>query len=204
MIIYIASNGFNDTSEQLVKQLTCIKLQVKKTTPVVVVDERYNLDSAQVGGVDVSTETFHLEDSRQEDGSNAEGLMLVNFNRVITKLSTVDSKWIVFKFGPDQKTYLDFVRKLARYNYVAPTLRKKNIVFLVPSAYLAYSARILNESFNNLPVGALAVAKSGQVGMMMTCSNIERVLVGLPRLSAPLIRLKRLLIFIGRRFVKAG
>ncbi|PBY99096.1 hypothetical protein CJT42_32925, partial [Pseudomonas aeruginosa] len=69
--------------------------------------------------------------------------------------------------------------------------------------YLAFFARMLNEAFNNLPIGPIAVAQSGQVGMLMMSTKIERVFVSLPLLSAPLIRLNRLVMFVYRRFVKA-
>ncbi|HCF9865404.1 TPA: hypothetical protein NI798_005741 [Pseudomonas aeruginosa] len=205
MKIYVASNGFNDTADQLVKQLARIQLQDSKATPVVVVDERYNLGHALVEDADVPSTAFNLDDFLHEKGSIADGVMLVDANQIATKLFGLDSEWVVFEFGQnDQQTCIDFVRKLARYNYMTPTLRNKNVVFSVSSMYLAYFARTLNESFNNLPVGDLAVAKSGQVGMLMMSTKIERVFVGLPLLTAPLIRLNRLLMFIYGRFVKSA
>lgn len=203
MKIYVASNDFNNTSDQLVKQLARINLQATKATPVVVIDERYNLDRALVEDAAVPNSAFHLDDFPHEKGSIDDGMMLVDANQIATKLSALDSEWVVFEFGQnDQQTCLDFIRKLARYNYMTPTLRNKNVVFSVPSMYLAYFARTINESFNNLPVGALAVAKSGQVEMLMLSTKIERTFVSLPLLYAPLIRLNRLMMFIYRRFVK--
>ncbi|MBN0203662.1 hypothetical protein JTL45_34350, partial [Pseudomonas aeruginosa] len=111
---------------------------------------------------------------------------------------------VLFEFGQnDQATCLDFVRKLARYNYMTPTLRTKSVVFSVPGMFLAFFAKTLNESFNNLPASPIAVAQSGQVGMLLLSTKIERVFVSLPLLSAPLIRLNRLMMFIYRRFMSA-
>ncbi|MBB6343226.1 hypothetical protein HNP49_003424 [Pseudomonas fluvialis] len=205
MRIYVASNDFSDTADQLVKQLARINLQTTKATPVAVVDERYELSQALVKDADIPNTAFHLDDFLHEKGSVADGVMLVDANQIATKLSSLDTEWVLFEFGQnDQQTCIDFVRKLARYNYMTPTLRDTCVIFSVPSMYLGYFARTLNESFNNLAVGDLAVAKSGQVGMLMLSTKVERVFVGLPLLTAPLIRLNRLLMFVYDRFVKSA
>ena len=204
MRVYVASNCFNETPGQLVTQLARIDVQQSKATPVIVVDERYMIAKALGEDAEVLCTEFHLDDLLDEKGSIANGVMVEGTNRIATKLSTHVSDWVVFEFGQnDPQTCTDFVRKIARYNYINPSLRNKNVVFSVPSMYLAFFARTLNESFNNLPIGQLAVAQSGQVGMLMMSTKIESVFVSLPLLSTPLIHLNRLAMFIHRRFVRS-
>ncbi len=205
MKIYVVSNGAQDTTGQLVKQLARITLQdSSKATPVIVVDDRYNLTQRSHDDAAVDNNSFHLNDFLHEEGSNANGIMSVNANKIATKLSALTTDWAVFEVGQnDQQTCLDFFRKLAHYNYITPTLRHKNVVFSVPSIYLTFFAQTLNHSFNNLPTGQLAVMQSGQVKMLILSTDIERVFVSFPLLLAPFIRLNRLAMFIYRRFVKA-
>lgn len=205
MNIYVVSNGVQGTTDQLIKQLARITLQVSsKATPVIVVDDCYNLTQVSQDDAPVDHRAFHLNEFLHDNGRIADGVMLVDANRIATKLSALAPDWVMFEHGQnDQQTSLDFFRKLARYNYVAPTLRHKNVVFSVPSLYLAFFAQTLNQAFNNLPVGQLAVAQSGHVRMMMLSTDIERVFFSVPLLLTPLIRLSRLVMFIYRRFVKA-
>ncbi len=204
MKIYIVSNGLNYTSDQFVKQLASIKLQVTKATPVVVVDERHTVDRALVEQADVPNSAFHLDNYLHEKGSIYDGVMLVDANQITSKLSALDSEWVVFEFGQNyQQTCIDFLHKLARYNYMTPTLRNKNIVFSVPSVHLDYFARTISESFNNLPVNSYSVMRSGQVGMLMISSRIESLFFSFPLLFKPLLRLKRYIVFIYRRLKKA-
>lgn len=204
MKIFVASNGFDETPGQLVAQLARIDVKPGKATPVVVVDERYTIKQALTDGAEPACAAFHLDDFLHEKGSIADGVMVVDTNQIATKLKGLNSEWVVFEFGQnDQQTCLDFVRKVSRYNYMNPSMRGRNVVFSVPSMYLAFFPRMLNEAFNNLPIGPIAVAQSGQVGMLMMSTKIERVFVSLPLLSAPLIRLNRLVMFVYRRFVKA-
>lgn len=205
MKIYVVSNGVQDTTGHLVKQLSRITMQdSSKATPVIVVDDRYNLTQISHDDTAAESSSFHLNDFLHEKGSSADGEISVNANKIATKLSALTTDWVVFEFGQnDQQTCLDFFRKLARYNYITPMLRHKNVVFLVPSIYLAFFAQSLNHSFNNLPTGQLAVAQSGQVKMLILSTDIERVFVSFPLLLAPFIRLNRLAMFIYRRFVKA-
>lgn len=205
MKIYVVSNGAQDTTDNLVKQLARITLQdSSKATPVIVVDDRYNLTQVSQNDVPVDHSSFHLNDFLHDNGSIADGVMLVNANQIATKLNALAPDWAVFEFGQnDQQTCLDFFRKLARYNYMTPALRHKSVVFSVPSMYLTFFAQTLNQAFNNLPTGQFKVAQSGQVGMLMSSIWIERVFVSRSLLLAPLIRLSRLAMFIYRRFVKA-
>ncbi|GAD64471.1 hypothetical protein [Aquipseudomonas alcaligenes] len=204
MKIYVVSNGGQATADQLVKQLSRITLQHGKASPVIVVDDRYNLDQVLMDDAPVANTSYHLDDFLHDKGSIADGVMMVDANQIATKLRALTAEWVLFEFGQnDQATCLDFVRKLARYNYMTPTLRTKSVVFSVPSMYLAFFARTLNESFNSLPSSPIAVAQSGQVGMLLLSTKIERVFVSLPLLSAPLIRLNRLMMFIYRRFMSA-
>lgn len=202
MNIYVVSHsGQNVADRQLIEQLSRITFERKKATPVIVVDDRYNLD--QIGHQQelVDHTHFHLDDFLHDKGSNADGVMVVDINKISKQLNKPITHWVLFEFGQnDQATCLDFVQKLARYSYMTPSLRNKNIVFSVPSMYLVLFARMLNESFNNLPCSPIAVAQSGKVGMLFMSTNIEKVLM--PLWSGPMLRLNRLLMFIYQRFVK--
>ncbi|OOV93603.1 hypothetical protein [Pseudomonas sp. MF4836] len=206
MKIYVVSNGAQDTTDHLVKQLASITLQDStKATPVIVVEDRYNLTQVSQNDAPVDHSSFHLNDFLLEKGSIANGVMLVDANQIATKLNALATDWAVFECGQnDQQTCIDFFRKLARYNYITPTLRHKSVVFSVPSMYLAFFAQTLNQAFNNLPAGQLVVAQSDQVRMLMLSTDIERVFVSFPLLWAPFIRLNRLAMFIYKRFVQAG
>lgn len=201
MKIYVASNAAGGTSNLLVKQLARIALQPGRASPVIVVDDRYNLDQVSKGDAPVAHTSYHLDDFLHDKGSIADGVMLVDANQIATKLNALATKWVLFEFGQnDHATCLDFVRKLARYNYMTPMLRQKNVVFSVPCMYLVVFAQTLNEVFNNLPSSPMAVAQSGQIGMLFLSTKVERIFVSLPLLFAPLIRLNRFLIFIYKRF----
>ncbi|KKJ94254.1 hypothetical protein PK34_18925 [Stutzerimonas stutzeri] len=201
MKIYVVSNGVQDTANQLVKQLAKITLQDSKASPVIVVDDRYNLDQVSEGDASVANTSYRLDDFLHDKGSIADGVMMVDANQIATKLNELGTEWVLFEFGQNDKaTCFDFVRKLARYNFMTPTLRDRSVVFSVPSIYLGHFASAINESFNNLPAGPLAVDQSGQVGMLLMSIRIERVFVSLPLLSAPLIRMNRLVMFVYRRF----
>jgi hypothetical protein len=201
--IYVASDSLNDKPDQLVKQLARIKLRAAKTTPVIVVNERYNLDTELGEEADESNIAFHLDDFLHEKSSIADGVMLVDANQIGIKLCVLDSKWVVFEFHQnDQQPCLDFIRKLARYNYAVPTLRNKSVVFSVPSVLLAYYARIVNESFKNLPLHEPTNANSVQISYLMFSARVESAFMSLPLPTALLSWFNRLSMFIFKRYVR--
>lgn len=205
MKIYVVSNGIQDTADQLVEQLSRITPQDSKASPVIVVDDRYNLHLGSENYAPLANTSYHLSDFFHDRGGIAGGAMMVDTHQIATKLNGLGTDWVLFEFGQNDKgSCFDFVRKLARYNYITPTLRAKNVIFSVPSIDLGLFAKEINESFNNLPASPISVAQSGQIRMLLISTKIERVFLGLPLLSVPLIRLKRLLMFIYRRLAKAS
>ncbi|MBS7556928.1 MULTISPECIES: hypothetical protein [Pseudomonas] len=201
MNIFVVSNAIEETAYLLVKQLARITLRESKTTPVIVVDDRDSLTQDALADDFISSSSFILDDFLYDKKS----VLAVDANKLATKLSGLSSEWLVFEFGQNEhETCFDFVRKLARYNFMTPTLREKNVVFAVPGLSLTELARALNESFNNLPISHLSVAQSGQVRMLLFSTKIERAFISLPLISVPLMRLRRLVMFIYRRFLKAA
>jgi hypothetical protein len=204
--IYVVSDSGQKTADQLlINHLSRITFEARKATPVIVVDDLFNLD--QLGSNESAGEHshFHLDDFLHEKGSIADGVMVVDANQIAKKLNNQTAPWVLFEFGQnDVATCLDFVRKLARFNYMSTSLRPKNIVFSVPSMYLGFFARSLNEAFNNLPCSPIAIQQSGHVDMLFLSTHLEKVFISLPLLTGPLRWVNRLLIFIYQRFVKAA
>jgi len=201
MNIYVVSKESKETSDQLVKQLSLITLQDNKTTQVIVIDDLYSLAQETCDDTSLHSTSPHFDHFLLDEGSAVDWVMKVDTNLRATSHKTTNSQWVLFEFGQcEQKAFHDFARKLAYYNYGTPTLRSKNIAFLVPSMYLAFFAKTINESFKNLPASQFTTSQSSQVSLLMLSTRIERVFISLPLLTASFIRLKRMAMFIYRRF----
>lgn len=203
MKIYVVSDAAYDANEFLAKQLARIVVQPNKATPVIVVDNLYNLDQLSRNDAPVTYTIYRL--SNYEGSSTIPDVAeTINTNQIANKLSTLTTDWVLFEFGQnDQAACIDFITKLACYNFMKPTLREKKVVFLVPEIYLAFFAKRINESFNNLPHSSMAATPSRQVGMLFISTNIERLFISFRLLTSPLLQFTRLMKFIYRRFLRA-
>lgn len=180
-------------------------VQPSKAFPVIVVDDRCNLDQLSIDDVPVACTSYCLESFLYARYSIEDGLVLVDVNEVANRLNTLSTEWVCFMLGQsDLATGIDFVRKLARYNYMTPKLRNKNVVFSVPEMYLAFFARTLNESFNNLPSSHTVLARSGSLRRLFLSIRIERLLLGFLVFAKPVIRVRRVLLLMYRRLRKSA
>jgi len=201
MKIYVVSDEAYEASNFLAKQLDRIVVQPNKATPVIVVDDFYNLDQLSRSVAPV-THTIYRLSNFEGRSANAGSVEAIDTNQIEDKLSNLTTEWVLFEFGQnDQATCIDFISKLARYNFMKPTLREKKVVFLVPEIYLAFFAKRINESFNNLPRSSMAGARSPQIGRLFISTNIERLFLNFRLLTSPLLQLIRLVKFIYRRFL---
>ncbi|WP_440060900.1 hypothetical protein ACTAB0_26415 [Pseudomonas syringae] len=200
MKIFVVSHlSPTPASHELICQLSHIKHEPRKTVPVLVIDDRYNLAKLPVSDLSTDHVQFSLEDFLHENGVSG-----VVANRVARHMDTVESDWVLIDFGQhDSATCMDFIRKIARYNYLSPRLRHRNIVIMVPAMHLGIYSRTLNESFNNLPVSTTASVRSAQIGRLFMVTRLEKVLISLPLLVGVLRRARRLFLRIFRRAARS-
>lgn len=202
MNIYVVSDEVCGTNGLLVNQLSRIIVQPTRVTPVIVVDNLYNLERPFKDDSPVVHAAYRLS-LHEGDSAGAGSVTAICASDIANKLGTEIGDWVLFEFGQnDHATCIDFVRELARYNFMSPKLRNKNIVFLVPSIYLAYFSRVIIESFRLLPIGRPAKNRSPQIGMLFMSINIERFFISFRLLATPLLQFIRLAKFIFRRLLR--
>ncbi|RMO98204.1 hypothetical protein ALQ33_02737 [Pseudomonas syringae pv. philadelphi] len=183
------------SGEALAGQLSRIRHEQGNTVPVLVIDERHNLREPSTDDRTVGSTEFSLDDFLHENGIS--GIVV---NRIALLMDKVDSDWVMIDFGQhDLHICMDFIQKIARYNYLAPTLRNRNLVILVPAMYLGICSRAFNASFNNLPSNASESSRSARVGRLFRITRIEKVLISLPLLYGLLRRVRHLLRRLFRR-----
>ncbi|ELQ13335.1 MULTISPECIES: hypothetical protein [Pseudomonas] len=200
MKVFVVSHLSPSTaSHQLICQLARIQHEHRTTVPVLVIDDRYNL--AELPASDSSTEhaLFSLDDFL-----HCNALSGIVANRVAQHMDKVESDWVLIDFGQhDSATCMDFIQKIARYNYLSTKLRKRNLVIMVPAMHLGIYSRTLNASFNNLPASTTASARSVQIGRLFMVTRLERVLTSLPLLAGILRRMRRVALRVFRRVARS-
>lgn len=202
MNIYVVTSDAYESNDLLIKQLARIVVQPNKATPVIVVDDLFNLDQLSRNDAPVASEVFQITDFK--DINQAGGGEIADAKVGVTRLVMLKTEWVQFEFGhSDPETFIGLVRKLSRYNYMAPTLRKKNLVFIVPRIEIMHFSRILNESFNNISHSKYAIQESGSVNMLFRRATLERLIISLPLITPILSRLYRLAKSSTRWFVKS-
>lgn len=203
MKIYVVSNAVCGVSDFFVKQLAQVEVQPSKAFPVIVVDERSNLNQlSSIDDVPLVCTSFRLEDFLDYKVGGGGSEMWADVNRIANKISVLSTEWVWFDFGQNNlEGCVDFVRKLARCNYMTRILCNKSIVFSVPNMHCQYIARILNESFNILPCDR---TESDQLGMLFLSIRIERLVIRFLVFARPLIVVRRVLSFMYRRFKRRG
>ncbi|ARA79191.1 hypothetical protein AAY86_09240 [Pseudomonas amygdali pv. tabaci str. ATCC 11528] len=196
MKIFVVSHlSPRPASHELICQLSHIQHAYRKTIPVLVIDDRYNLTELPISDLPTDHVQFSLEDFLHENGLSG-----IVANSVARHMDKVESAWVLIDFGQhDSATCMDFIQKMARYNYLSPRLRNRNIVIMVPAMHLGIYSRTLNASFNNLPSITTAAARSAQIGRLFMVTRLETVLISLPMLAGVLRRMHRLFLRVFRR-----
>lgn len=203
MKIYVSPSTGNPEFGVFLNQLARIDVPSIQTTPIVVVDDTYNLAVLAKGDTPLENTIFYLDDFLYDNASNSAGDRRVDTCKIAANISALATQWIVIDLGyTDKPSCRELLRELVKYNFITPSLRDKNVVFFVPTTALAAYARKLNESFNNLPCGITGISQSGQVGMLFLLARLETVFISYPILTAPLISLYRLALFFYRRLVR--
>lgn len=175
-IFIVAAAGQEPAGRALVDRLASIKFEPRRNIPVIVVDDIGSLPEPAPGNVLIEHARFSLE--QFGPSHRVSGLPCENIAR---HMDTVASDWVLVEcvqYAPS--ACIDFIEKLARYNYLSHRLRHCNLVFSVPAISLGVLARTLNTSFNNLPTDTTAVNQAGQIRRLFIIVHIMRVLIGLP------------------------
>ena len=196
MKVFVVSKLSSSTaSHQLICQLARIQHEHRKTVPVLVIDDRYNLSELPVSDSSTEHALFCLDDFLHDNGVSG-----IVANRIAQHMDKVESDWVLIDFGQhDSATCMDFIQKIARYNYLSARLRKRNLVIMVPAMHLSIYSRTLNASFNNLPASTTASVRSVQIGRLLMVTRLERVLMSIPRLAGVLRRMRRVALRVFRR-----
>ena len=172
-----------------------IQFERKKTVPIVVVEDRYNLAELPASQIPTDHIKFVLEDFQCKNITSC-----AEPNRIAQSLDLVETKWVLIDFGQhDQARCVDFIQKLSRYSFMSHNLRNRSLIFTVPAVSLVLFARVLNESFNNLPASGIALAQPSGVRTLFWSVHIERVLSGLLLANAARRVLQQILSFYPRR-----
>ncbi len=182
-------------SQALIRRMSRIHSEPSRITPVIVVENCYNLDELPDTGVPTDYHSFNLEDfyigmSRCE----------MEPNRIAVRVEEVDSHWVLFNAGQHGlEAFRDFVKALSRYNFTSSTLRDRNLVFTAPLVQLCAFACVVNESFNNLPVDSARPGYANQVRTLFFRIRLEVLLGSLPLPIGALRRVKGVLRRVYRR-----
>ncbi|KPW11631.1 hypothetical protein ABNM12_17830 [Pseudomonas syringae] len=200
MKVFVVSHlSPSPSSHQLICQLAHIQHEHRKTVPVLVIDDRYNLSELPVSDLPTEHALFSLEDFLHDNGLSG-----IVANRIARHMDKVESDWVLIDFGQhDSATCMDFIQKIARYNYLSARLRKRNLVIMVPAMHLGIYSRTLNASFNNLPASTTASARSVQIRRLFMVTRLERVLISLPLLAGILRRIRRVALRVFRRVARS-
>ncbi|ATR84283.1 hypothetical protein CS390_17985 [Pseudomonas sp. HLS-6] len=193
------------TSQELISQLSRIQHENRKTVPIIVVDELYNLSELLGRNPPKDYTLFNLNDFLHEKVSITDGAMCTDPNKITVHMNKIDSSWILIDFGQHaEKTCAEFILKLSRYSYINPKLQKRNLVFTVPSMYLGTFAQKINESFNNLPISRISTPYSDQIITMLFFNTIKKLSISLPLPSGALPPIKNLLRRTYKRLFKSA
>lgn len=171
MNIFIVAAPSRETAGQaLIGRLACINSERRGNTPVIVVDDVDYLPEPELGHVPMVR--FGLEHF---------GGCELACEDIARHMNAVVTDWVLIELGQhEQPVCIDFIKKLARYNYLSHRLRHCNLVFLAPAMSLGVLARTLNASFNNLPAGHAVVNQAGPLRRLFIMTHIKRVLICLP------------------------
>ncbi|WP_122387320.1 hypothetical protein [Pseudomonas syringae group genomosp. 7] len=200
MKVFVVSHSSPGTpSHQLICQLARIQHEPRKTVPILVIDDRYNLNELPVSESSTEHALFSLDDFLHDNGLSG-----IASHRIAQHMDKVESDWVLIDFGQhDSTTCMDFIRKIARYNYLSVRLRKRNLVIMVPAMYVGIYSRTFNASFNNLPASTTASARSVQIGRLFMVIRLERVLTSIPLLAGVLRRVRHVVLRVFRRVARS-
>ncbi|MCD5994701.1 hypothetical protein KDX38_13940 [Pseudomonas sp. CDFA 602] len=188
-IFVVSHSNLKADRQALINELSRIQFEPSRVTPVVVVDQYYNLSELPGEAQPEVYVNFVLANFLSPTVGSVEP------NRIAHCIGTADADWILIDFDQyDASIYLDFIIKLGRYNYVSPRLRKCNLVITLPAVHLCNVARAFNASFNNLPLSEEQGASLYQVKRMYLRAYAERLFASLP-LPAVILRFVKLFIF---------
>lgn len=199
MNIFVASQQCPKVdSQQLISELSRIHIECRKTVPVVLVDDRYNLAQLPAGRRPTDHTLIHLQEMLNDMTQT------IDPNKVAQRMSRVDSHWVIIELGQhDQLTCADFVRNLSHYHYLNPSVDYHNLVFMAPVVYLSTLSRLINESFNNQPASGDTLALSSEIGKLFVIMLLEKAFIGVPLLAGLLRGFRQVVALIFRRIAKA-
>lgn len=190
-----------------VQLLATIKIEPSRAIPVVAVNDFHNMkELSQAAGAEgeaVQFDRFTFDDMRCENSSSLDDHYPIDGNRLAKHLNASKAPWIIFDLEQHQPaTCEEFITKLSRYSFLASGLTGRTVVLLVPAAYLALYSRKCNQAMNNIPVGSIEISRSGDTSLLLLSAGMERWMLSVPLLTAPLRRLSRLMMFLYQRLVK--
>lgn len=203
MNIFLVSQevGSSDAAK-LVSQISRIELVPANTTAVIVVDERYGLDDAQTDSVGQTTAFYLLDDFLHERSSVSGGVLAIDPNVLARKLGYAPEDWLVIDFGLHGRPVgLDFTSKLATFTFLFSSLRKKNLVLLMPQIYLSLMARHVNYLFNNLPDSQNSQEKSSQFKRLLLLTTAEKLYMSSPIIAWPIAKIRQVVRFFYSRVI---
>lgn len=200
MNFFVVSHQYPKSDpQQLICELSRIHIEHRKTVPVIVVDDRYNLAQLPDGKQPTDHTLINLQEMLNDLNQT------VDPTKVAQRMSLVDSHWAIVELGHhDQLTCASFVRSLSHYHYLNPSIGCHNLVFMAPAIYLSALSRLINESFNNQPASGDSLALPGEIKKLFMIMFLEKAFRGVPLLASLLIRLRQVATLIFRRFAKAG
>ncbi|MGI0646881.1 hypothetical protein ACRCPS_17850 [Pseudomonas aeruginosa] len=211
MKIFVISHqaqGDKDIST-LANLLNQVEVEQGMATPVVLVERLHreadleDKASRQSAGSTPKAFSFHVEAFVNQSLVTTGDTLTIDPNLVAKHLQAVPADWVVMDLAQHQPaTMIDLLTKVARFRFMSEHLANRNLVLVVPDLYLSFIGRTANEAFNNLPIGAIEIERSAQTKMLLMSASIERVIIGLPLLTRPLLRFQRLALQVYRRLIR--
>lgn len=195
----------------LAKLLNQVVVAQGMATPVVLIERLHGeadlLEKACRQSDDAPPEatSFQVEAFVNQALVTSGDALTIDPNLVAKNLQAVAANWVVIDLAQHQPaTMIDLLAKVARFRFMSEHLASRNLVLVVPDLYLSFIGRTANEAFNNLAIGAIEIERSAQTKMLLMSASIERVIIGLPLLTRPLLRFQRLALQVYRRLIRTA
>lgn len=203
-IFMVAHKAGVEDIPALVSKLSCVPRENKQTNSVLVVDKCYNLPA---GGErePLAVRTCLLDDFLHEKSVVGGGGVVVDQNALAQKLNQVDESWLVIELGLHERgVALDFIKKLAGFTFLFPSLRDKNVVFLLPEVYLGMTAVYVNQAFNNVPGVQDNESLSHEINLLWVSTFVERLYMSSPLVAWPIAKARQVSRFFYNRLIRAN
>ncbi len=191
-IFIVARPPLVSVDASLINRLAGVIPEPRKNTPVIVVDDVMCFPGRAGDSAPVDHTWLRMEHFMSR-------FYVLEPNIIFRHMNKVATDWVLIDFGQHELSICkDFIVKLARYNYSSSRLRECNLVFSAPAVSIGVLARLLNESFNNLPTCHVSQTKARQLRRLFILIHMKRVLARLPLLESMLMCVHR----ISRRLFK--